>query len=142
MNTEFIPIQELNVDSQEIIKIYRQLTTCFNLCNKQIKKFIKSLPENNKIYGMKVDNNIIGFGTVIIEPKITHNLGHVGHIEDIIISKEYSGKGHGKKLVNFLISIANNYKCYKVILNCSENNILFYEKCGFKQKNYEMSLYF
>ena len=142
MDIHFIPIQNLNIDSKEIIKIYSQLTFCPEISNKDLINFIKSLPKNNKIYCMKVDDNIIGFGTIIIEQKITHNLSFVGHIEDIIISKEYSGKGYGKKLINFLINIAKKYKCYKVILNCSEDNIGFYEKCGFNKKNIEMSIYF
>ena len=29
-----------------------------------------------------------------------------------------------------------------MILNCNENNKIFYEKCGFKQKEVEMTLYF
>ena len=142
MDINFIPIQKLNIDSKEIIRIYSQLTFCSNLSNEEIINFINLLPENNKIYCMKVGCNIVGFGTIIIEQKIIHNLGFVGHIEDIIISKEYSGKGYGKKLIKFLINIAKKYACYKVILNCSEDNILFYEKCGFNKKNIEMSIYF
>lgn len=142
MDINFIPIQNLNVNSKEIIRIYSQLTNCPKISNEQIINFIELLPKNNKIYCMKVNNNIVGFGTIIIEQKITHNLGFVGHIEDIIISKEYTGKGYGKKLINFLVNIAKKYECYKVILNCSEDNILFYEKCGFNKKNIEMSLYF
>ena len=141
MDIDFIPIQKLDINVSEIIKIYSQLTECSKISNEQLVKFKKTLPKNIKIYCIKVNNNIIGFGTIIIEQKITHNLGYVGHIEDIIISKEYSGRGYGKKLINFLINVGKNNNCYKIILNCSEDNILFYEKCGFKQKNVEMSLY-
>ena len=107
MEVNFIPIQNLNIDSKEIVKIYSQLTNCPEVSNEQIINFKKSLPENNKIYCMKVDDYIVGFGTIIIEQKITHNLGFVGHIEDIIISKEYSGKGYGKKLIFWLILLKN-----------------------------------
>lgn len=31
--------------------------------------------------------------------------------------------------------------CYKIILDCSQKNIPFYEKCGFSHKEYEMVLY-
>jgi glucosamine-phosphate N-acetyltransferase len=142
MDIKFIQIQDLNIDSEKITKIYNQLTECPKLNNTQISNFKNVLCKNTKIYCMKVNNDIIGFGTIIIEQKITHNLCHVGHIEDIIIDKKFLKKGYGKKLINFLISIGRDNNCYKIILNCLEDNILFYEKCGFKQKNVEMSLYF
>jgi len=31
--------------------------------------------------------------------------------------------------------------CYKVILDCAEKNIGFYEKCGFKRKEVTMAWY-
>jgi glucosamine-phosphate N-acetyltransferase len=31
--------------------------------------------------------------------------------------------------------------CYKIILDCSEKNVQFYEKCGFKKKEVEMVWY-
>jgi glucosamine-phosphate N-acetyltransferase len=32
--------------------------------------------------------------------------------------------------------------CYKVILDCSEKNVPFYEKCGFTVKEKQMVVYF
>lgn len=39
-------------------------------------------------------NNFVieGSGTVIIEPKIIGNTGHVLHIEDIVVHPNYRGK--------------------------------------------------
>jgi len=31
--------------------------------------------------------------------------------------------------------------CYKIILDCSEKNVPFYEKCGFKKKEVQMAFY-
>ena len=44
--------------------------------------------------GLPLDDNpfkIIASGTVIIEPKIIRNGMSCGHIEDIIVKKEYRG---------------------------------------------------
>ncbi|KAJ1500746.1 hypothetical protein HMI55_003750, partial [Coelomomyces lativittatus] len=41
-------------------------------------------------------------------------------------------------VLNALTSIGKKVGCYKIILNCAENNITFYEKCGFVKKEVEM----
>lgn len=97
----------------------------------------------SKIYIIKNKNNkIIASGSIFIEKKFIHKLGSVGHIEDIIVSKNYRNLGLGKTIINKLIEYSKQKNCYKVILDCSENNKLFYEKCGFIIKGVEMSKYF
>jgi len=32
--------------------------------------------------------------------------------------------------------------CYKIILNCNKNNMIFYENQGFEKKENQMALYF
>jgi glucosamine-phosphate N-acetyltransferase len=66
----------------------------------------------------------------------------VGHIEDIIVDKEFRGNGYGKYIINYLIKYAKNNNCYKIILNTDEKNLKFYQKCGFKKTNIEMGIYF
>ena len=78
---------------------------------------------------------IIGSGSLILEPKLIHGLSYVGHIEDIVISTTCRGKGLGKNLINLLCDISESKGCYKVILDCSEDNAKFYEKCGMKRKS-------
>jgi glucosamine-phosphate N-acetyltransferase len=87
-------------------------------------------------------NKIIGIATLFIEPKLIHNFGFVGHIEDVVVDNNHRNKGIGKKLLDSLSQMAKDQGCYKVILDCSEDNASFYEKCGFKKHGFEMSLYF
>jgi glucosamine-phosphate N-acetyltransferase len=78
------------------------------------------------------DNNkrIIGAGTIFKLDKL-HNKP-VAQIEDVIITEEYRKYGLGKRLIEKLVEIGlENFKCYKVILNCLDKNIGFYEKCDF-----------
>lgn len=90
----------------------------------------------------KSTNLIIASGTLFVETKYIHCLSSVGHIEDIVVDKKYRGLGLGKELVDHLINEGKKAGCYKIILNCNENNIGFYKKCGFKQKEVEMVKYF
>lgn len=87
-------------------------------------------------------NKIIGCGTILIEPKFIHNCGNVAHIEDVCILPEYRAKGYGQLIIQLLIDVTKTNNCYKVILNCSEDKKLFYEKCGFKLSNIQMGIYF
>ncbi|KAG8221509.1 hypothetical protein J3R82DRAFT_1724 [Butyriboletus roseoflavus] len=91
-----------------------------------------------------VDNasdRIVGVGCVFIERKFLRGLGSVGHIEDIAVDKSQQGKKLGQRIIQALTHISENSGCYKTILNCSDANIPFYEKCGYTKKENEMAKY-
>jgi GNAT superfamily N-acetyltransferase len=73
---------------------------------------------------------------------LLRNCGKVWQIEDVVVDSSSRGKQLGNKEINFLIDHARSIGCYKVILNCSVENRIFYEKCGFKQKEVQMGMYF
>ncbi|RKP04848.1 acyl-CoA N-acyltransferase [Thamnocephalis sphaerospora] len=84
---------------------------------------------------------IMAAGTVFVERKFIRGNGLVGHIEDIVVHKEARGLQFGRYIIEALKSIGANVGCYKIILDCSEKNVPFYVKCGFKQKEVEMAWY-
>lgn len=98
--------------------------------------------KNNHIFVMEENNIIIGSATCFIETKLIHNFGKVLHIEDVIISNKQQGKGLGKQMIEYCIRFAEKYNCYKIILDCDDDNVIFYNKCGFKRKGNMMSIYF
>ena len=108
----------------------------------KFKIFIDNLNENHQIIVIELKNKIIASGTLLIENKIIHGLGKVGHIEDIVVDTTQRGLGLGKNIINHLTNLAESLNCYKVILNCNENNVKFYEKCGYTKKELEMVKYF
>lgn len=81
----------------------------------------------------ELDGKIVGATTLIIESKFIHDGGLVGHIEDVVVDKEFQGQKIGEKIMIYLIEIAKKRGCYKTILNCTEDVKPFYEKLGFKQ---------
>jgi glucosamine-phosphate N-acetyltransferase len=104
-------------------------------------RVLKTIRENNtsRIYVAESDDGqIIGSITLLLEQKFIHNGGKVGHIEDVVTRKEHSGQGIGSALVRKCLDVARKENCYKVILDCSQNNIPFYEKAGFRK--YEVSM--
>ncbi len=79
-----------------------------------------------------IEGKIVGSTTLLIETKFIHNGGKVGHIEDVVVDKEYQKKGIGEKIIIYLLRYAKDQGCYKTILDCTDEVKPFYEKLGFK----------
>jgi len=97
---------------------------------------------NHYIYVFELDGEILGTTTLFIEQKFIRNGGRVGHIEDVSTRKELEREGIGKALVERAIEESRKHGCYKVILDCSEDNVPFYEKCGLHREEQQMRLDF
>jgi len=89
----------------------------------------------------KKNDQVVGVGTVFMEKKFMRGLATAGHIEDIAVDKSQQGKKLGLRIIQALTGISEALGAYKTILNCSDNNIPFYEKCGFAKKENEMAKY-
>ena len=79
-----------------------------------------------------IEGKIVGSTTLLIETKFIHSGGKVGHIEDVVVDKEYQRKGIGEKIITYLLRYAKDQGCYKTILDCVDDVKPFYEKLGFK----------
>ena len=77
-----------------------------------------------------VDEQIVGYGSIVIETKIRG--GKMGHVEDIVSHSLFRKKGIGKAVVDALFNIAKANGCYKIALQCRAHNVEFYEKCGYE----------
>lgn len=110
----------------------------------QLEEFYHNLNDNHLILVIEDPNEnlIVGTGTILIESKVIHNFGLVGHIEDIVVLPQYQGLGIGKVIVEKLVSYAKTKNCYKCILDCTDDKISFYEKCNFTKNGSQMSYYF
>ena len=84
---------------------------------------------------------IVATGTVFLEPKFIRTLATAGHIEDIAVDASTQGKGVGKALIATLSAVGKSRGAYKILLDCSEDNVPFYTKCGYERKGVEMAKY-
>ena len=84
---------------------------------------------------------IVACGSVFIEDKIIHNLSKCAHIEDIVVDPSYRGLRLGFYVIDKLKKVAMQFNCYKIILDCSEKNVKFYEKCEFERVGVQMAKY-
>ena len=133
-------IRKLNFDDYSE---YLALISKFRETNFTQEQFTNFLNNNNThIWIYTQDNIICGTSTLLIEQKLIHNMGKVGHIEDVFILPEYRNLGIGKKLIQFLIHKCQKLKCYKISLYCEKHLTKFYKNCGFQQKNVQMEYRF
>ena len=137
-----IIIREIEEDDLEngFLETLDFLRNASNLDKNKAKEILKKIKQNinHIIYVAIDDKKIVGSTTLFIEQKFIHDGGLVGHIEDVVIRKDYEGQGIGMKLVSFLLDVAKQRKCYKTILNCEDSLKPFYEKIGFKKATNEM----
>ena len=98
-----------------------------------VKQYIK-FGYNTSIYVIEDEEKkkIVGYGAIYIDYKFYRNCKNVGHIEDIIIDKDYRGKGFSKLIISKLLESAREKDCYKIILNCKDEYVGYYQKMGFK----------
>lgn len=138
-------VRKVNRDDyyKDHLELYKQLTVINpELINKgKYDSFIEKLNDNHQIFVICEDNKIIASGTIIIEEKLIRNLAKLAHIEDIVVDNNYRKYGLGKKIIQHLVNYGLSKGCYKITLDCNDNNIKFYENCGFTKNGNQMSLY-
>ena len=137
---------------REMVKddIYRGFLDCLN----QLSEFEISIDKAKQIFEERKsagiftavamqDNGcsgVLGTASVLIEPKFLKGGRNVGHIEDVVVDEKVRGSGIGQQLMDYLIQFCIKNRCYKVILNCSNKNIPFYENLEFVQWENQMRL--
>lgn len=140
-------IRELKEEdlSNGFVETLSNLSEVGKLANDTIRKreILSEIKDKNYRIVIAEDNQnhqIIGSATLLIEQKFIHNGGKAGHIEDVVTRKGYEGKGIGREILKELIKIAKDNECYKIILDCDEKLVKFYEKLGFKKHSIMMRL--
>jgi|TARA_R110000824_G_scaffold312435_1_gene499472 glucosamine-phosphate N-acetyltransferase len=87
--------------------------------------------DDHQAFVYEDEGRVIGTATVLIENKLLHYGSRVGHIEDVVVDKNIRKSGVGRELVKACVDFGRYKECYKVILDCSKENVPFYEGCGF-----------
>ncbi len=126
-------------------EVYAQLTAAPALAPERLAELIAELnadPYREIVVAVRTDGRVIGTASLVLERKLVRGGALCGHVEDVVVAEAARGLGLGKRLVRHLVDVARERGCYKVILDCEEDNVKFYERCGFARKEVQMALYF
>ncbi|BBN15811.1 glucosamine-phosphate N-acetyltransferase [Marchantia polymorpha subsp. ruderalis] len=129
------------------LKLLEQLTKVGDVSEEAFTKRVEEMRKLGDFHHVVVIEDvekqaIVATATLLVELKLARNCGKVGHIEDVVVDQTVRGQRLGQRVVCHLAGLAEQLGCYKVILDCTEANAPFYEKCGFKPKELQMAQYF
>lgn len=128
--------------SDDYFKLLLQLTDSKVMNENEFKNILNEINKNGNIFVIEDKGKIIATAKLLIEHKLIRGGSKVGHLEDVVVDKNYRQYGLGKKLVNKIVEIARERGCYKIIGNCDNSLIGFYEKLGFLNKGSQFAIYF
>merc|ERR1712137_465429 len=128
-------LRKADYDS-DVLLLLAQLTTVGTVSHELFEARVDMLNSLHHIFVLEEQqtSRVVGIGTVLVEPKFIHEAGFAGHIEDVVVDSSGRGRGWGKLLIQHLVQVAEAAGCYKVILDCGEKTVRFYQKCDFWQK--------
>ena len=95
-----------------------------------------------EVWVVEFEGKIIASVSLLLEQKVIHECGIVGHLEDVVVDRDYRKYGMGKFIIERIIKIAKERGCYKLIGDCKSELLGFYEKNGFESKCVQISIYF
>ena len=124
-------LRNINVNHNDLFYLLQQLTSAPVLDKQGYLELIQKLSKNQYIFVMTNNDKPIGMISLLIEQKLIHGGGRVGHIEDLIVDKAHQHKGYATKLIQHVIALAKLHQCYKCILNCTDEVKPLYDKNGF-----------
>lgn len=94
--------------------------------------------KNIHYYVAEQYGRVIGVASIIVINKLLRGGNRMGLIEDVAVSRSAGSRGIGRMLIEKLMEVGVEKGCYKIVLNCSEDVVGFYEKCGFYVKELQM----
>lgn len=140
-------IEENDIESGRLLEVLENLAPVEGLGKSDAKTILKKIKSNplHRIFVAVIENGsnqglVIGTTTLLVEPKFIFGGGRVAHIEDVAVRAEYQRKGIGFKLVNYATKQAATMRCVRTVLDCSDENIPFYEKVGFSYHGNSMKI--
>ncbi|MDA2922838.1 GNAT family N-acetyltransferase [Patescibacteria group bacterium AH-259-L07] len=106
-----------------------------NVGKKRLRRKLDQIIQdpNHYLCVYEFDGKIRGAATLLVQLNLSHGGRPFGHIENVVTDGSKRGTGIGKQIVLYLLELAKQRNCYKVILSCNKRIVVFYEKCGFRK---------
>ena len=122
------------------LELLKQLTTVGDISKEKYEMTFDKI--GAQVWVVEFEGKIIASVSLLLEQKVIHECGIVGHLEDVVVDRDYRKYGLGKFIIDRIIKIARERGCYKLIGDCKSELLGFYEKNGFESKCVQISIYF
>ena len=99
---------------------------------------IKTYP-NYRVYVAENEGQIVGTFELLIMDNLANGGVPSGIVEDVAVLPPFQGRGIGRQMMDFALSLCRNYGCYKMMLSSNEirsDAHAFYEALGFKRHGF------
>ena len=118
-----------------LLETYKEVWSITEITQETLNKFLSN---DNYMFVVEDDSQIIGSATLHLQQKLIRNGGISGLIEDVVVREKYRNQNIGSKLIESLIHKSKELGCYKVILSCFPERVSFYERNGFFNESITM----
>lgn len=125
---------------KKYLELLKQLTAVGDISKEKYETALDKI--GAEVWVVEFEGKIIASVSLLLEQKIIHECGIVGHLEDVVVDRDYRKYGLGKFIIERIIKIAKERGCYKLIGDCKSELLGFYEKNGFESKCVQISIYF
>lgn len=122
------------------LELLKQLTVIGDISKEKYETTFDKM--GAEVWVVEFEEKIIASVSLLLEQKVIHECGIVGHLEDVVVDSDYRKYGLGKFIIERIIKIAKERGCYKLIGDCKSELLGFYEKNGFESKCVQISIYF
>jgi GNAT superfamily N-acetyltransferase len=92
-----------------------------------------------RVYVAKSGKSIVGTFALLIMDNLAHMGAPSGVVEDVVVHRDWRGKGVGKQMMQFAMNRCRERGCYKLALSSNlkrETAHRFYDGLGFQRHGY------
>lgn len=136
LNFEVRELKDIDLEEpKDFFETLDNLREVGNLTSEEAKDILLKInsQDGHIFIAVTPEGKIIGAATLLIEQKFIRHRAKCGHIEDVSVAKGLEGNGIGSAVVKKAVDYAKKAGCYKVILDCSDKHMSFYQKFGFRR---------
>ena len=146
MNNSFVLREAKAEDLEQLLQLLHQLSKKTEEDEKaeraKLEETLKRMVADGNYFTCVFEEGgkVLGTGLLLVQLNLAHGGRPYGHIENIVVDENHRKEGIGMRVVEWLVERAREKGCYKVILDCSRENMPFYEVIGLEEHGIEMRL--
>ena len=129
-------------DLQSILDLYLEIEDDSRVLSiekaRSIFARMQSYPDY-KVYVAMLGGSIVGTFALLIMDNLAHMGAPSGVLEDVVVHRDWRGKGVGKQMVQFAMDRCGERGCYKLALSSNLKRKAahrFYDDLGFQRHGY------